>query len=194
MRELKLSGNALQSLPDNLFQPLTQLTLLLIGGNPGSGTFVPEVSIAVPVQTAMSGERVDLEAVAHAGPWGTNVDWSWAQTDSSGIDVSLTGRFSRTPHFIAPGLDSQTELTVEPSPHVTGVAITSRPFKGTTYLRGQTIEMTLAYSEAVTVTGTPSIRLQIGTDVRRADYDRTGCLRRRRWRLSSPTPEACSAQ
>ena len=57
------------------------------------------------------------------------------------------------------------------APTVSGVTITSAPFRGDTY--GSElgfIDVLVSFSEAVTVTGTPQLALAIGTQTRQADY------------------------
>ena len=44
---------------------------------------------------------------------------------------------------------------------VTGVAVTSSPASGDTYSLGETISVTVNFTEAVTVTGTPRLRLLV---------------------------------
>ena len=61
---------------------------------------------------------------------------------------------------------SQTPPT---APTVSGVAINS-PIVGTTFERNEAIDVTVTFTEAVDVTGTPQLRLHIGTNVRQADY------------------------
>ena len=64
-------------------------------------------------------------------------------------------------------------------PSVSGVAITSDPGDDDTYALGETIRVTVAFSEAMNVTGTPRLKIRMGPDlwwlgaddeVRRADY------------------------
>ena len=66
-------------------------------------------------------------------------------------------------------------VTVRAAPAVTAVAVTSVPHAGETYLRGETIEVSVTFSAPVTVStvsGTPTIGLEVGTEVRRAEYAR----------------------
>ena len=66
-------------------------------------------------------------------------------------------------------------VTVRAAPAVTAVAVTSVPHAGETYLRGETIEVSVTFSAPVTVStvsGTPTIGLEVGTEVRRAAYAR----------------------
>ena len=67
-------------------------------------------------------------------------------------------------------------VTVRAAPAVTAVALTSAPRADGTYRRGETIEVSVTFSTPVTVTGppamTPTIGLEVGTVVRRAEYVR----------------------
>ena len=66
-------------------------------------------------------------------------------------------------------LGSGTTLT---APTVSSVAFTSTPASGqnNTYKKDDVIDVTVTFSEAVTVTGTPKIDLTIGSTMRKADY------------------------
>ena len=59
------------------------------------------------------------------------------------------------------------------APTVSRVAFTSTPASGqsNTYKLSDTLDVTVTFSEAVTVTGTPQIELIIGSTVRQADYE-----------------------
>ena len=57
---------------------------------------------------------------------------------------------------------------------VSSVAITSNPGTDNNYARGDTITVTLTFSEAVTVTGTPYVVLDIGGQPRHAAYSGDG--------------------
>ena len=104
LRRLRFSNNNLATLPDNVFEPLTKLISggLWLSNNRGFGTFAPAVTVAVPAQTATPGERVDLEATAGPSPWGANLQWSWSQTDTSGVTATLVDGNTRSAHFVAP--------------------------------------------------------------------------------------------
>ena len=56
------------------------------------------------------------------------------------------------------------------APTVSTVAVTSNPGTDETYALGDTIEVGLTFSEAVTVTGAPYILIDVGGTNRRADY------------------------
>ena len=63
-------------------------------------------------------------------------------------------------------------VTVRAAPAVTAVALTSVPRAGRTYRRGETIEVSVTFSAPVTVTGKPTIGLEVGTETRQAAYAR----------------------
>ena len=56
-------------------------------------------------------------------------------------------------------------------PTVSSVAITSTPSSGDTYKIGDKIEVTVSFSEAVKVTGTPQVTLTIGEGIRKANFE-----------------------
>ena len=63
-------------------------------------------------------------------------------------------------------------VTVRAAPAVTAVALTSVPQNPTfrTYRRGDRIEVSVTFSAPVTVTGKPTIGLEVGTETRQAAY------------------------
>ena len=67
-------------------------------------------------------------------------------------------------------------VTVRAAPAVTAVALTAVPRADGEYRAGETIEVSVTFSAPVTVTGppamTPTIALEVGTEVRRAAYVR----------------------
>ena len=201
LTELRLQDNSLSSLPDNVFQPLTLMTSLRLEDNPGFDRFVPAVTIAVPAQTVgrEGGVRVELEAIGGPSPWGTNVNWSWAQTDSSGETVTLNGASFRTAYFTTPASSAEdTELTfeatatgkgtggradpreasataavtVEGAPGITDVSVTSRPGDGTdTFKRGERIEITVTFDEPVEARypGADKLRIKVNRRAQNGD-------------------------
>ena len=60
------------------------------------------------------------------------------------------------------------------TPTISTVAITSSPDSDNTYAAGDTITVSLTFSEAVTVTGTPYVTLDIGGQPRNAAYTGAG--------------------
>ena len=53
---------------------------------------------------------------------------------------------------------------------MTKIAVTSSPQSGDTYGPDEKIEVTVTFSEAMTVTGVPFVRLRVGGSVQPADY------------------------
>ena len=174
LRRLELQNNALASLPDDLLRPLTQLETVQLYGNPGFSGFAPVVE-EIPDQSLEReqwGQRVDLEAVLGASPWGDNVIWTWPQTGSS---VTLNDADTATPWFTAPTVDTDTRLTftatatgrgtsgagaskgtrttrvtVKGPASIADVSVTSRPADGSeTFKRGDNIKVTVTFSEPV---------------------------------------------
>ena len=133
LRRLRFSNNNLGTLPDNVFEPLTKLISggLWLSTNPGFGTFAPVVTVAVPAQTVTPGERVDLEATAGPNPWGANLQWSWSQTDTSGVTVTLVDGNTRSAHFVAPAPVLETELGFQATATGRGTAGVGSPSRGT---------------------------------------------------------------
>ena len=199
LRRLELQNNALASLPDDLLRPLTQLEIVELYGNPGFAGFAPVVE-AIPEQSFVRGQwgqRVDLEAVLGASPWGDNVIWTWPQTGSS---VTLNDADTATPWFTAPTVDADTtfnlkatatgrgtrgaglskgartaRVTVQGPASIDDVSVTSRPADGSgTFKRGDRIEVTVTFSEPVqeTVGGGISIGLRIGASIVDGEFHR----------------------
>ena len=192
---LDLSDNDLASsiFRDGVFESLTLLHTLLLDGNPNHDDVVP-TSLAGPDREVLAGETVILDGSGSGGPWGTNVTYLWEQT--GGTSVTLHERSASIRSFVAPttagdlwfNLDVETphvghdnhhyfdadavRIRVLPGPAVTNVAITS---SGGTYVIGDEIEVTVTYTEPVTVTSTPQaapyIELDIGGRARQARYD-----------------------
>ena len=192
---LDLSDNNLASsiFRDGVFESLTLLHTLLLDGNPDHDDVVP-TSLAGPDREAFAGETIILDGSGSGGPWGTNVRYLWEQT--GGTSVTLDERSASIRSFVAPttagdlwfNLDVETphvghdnhhyfdadsvRIRVLPGPAVTNVAITS---PGGTYVIGDEIEVTVTYTEPVTVTSTPQaapyLELDIGGRARQARYD-----------------------
>ena len=168
-------------------------------GNPGFAGFAPVVE-AIPEQSFVRGQwgqRVDLEAVLGASPWGDNVIWTWPQTGSS---VTLNDADTATPWFNAPAVDADTRftftatatgrgtrgaglskgartarVTVQGPASIADVSVTSRPADGSeTFKRGDRIEVTVTFSEPVHVTvgGGIGIGLRIGADIIDGEFHR----------------------
>ncbi len=59
------------------------------------------------------------------------------------------------------GLSSAAPVAVQGAPAVTGVAVTSDAGADATCARGETVRMTVAFSEAVDVTGSPALAIDM---------------------------------
>ena len=191
---LHLEQNDLERLPDGIFEPLTDLTALTLQGNPGSASFVP-VAVAGPEggKDATAGETVTLSADRIPGPWGNNLAYRWRQSAGTTLTLSPSTNAKR-PTFAAPQLteaeEFEYELTVTArgtsltatdsvtvrvaaTATVSSVALVSRPVDGVDlYKQGETIEAAVTFTKLVTVTGMPTLDLSVGTNTRKATYDR----------------------
>ena len=68
--------------------------------------------------------------------------------------------WQRSPQTSTPTPTPQTP-TPTPIPSVTGVEVTSSPLSGDTYLLGETIRVTITFSEDVDVTGAPQLKIDM---------------------------------
>ena len=57
-------------------------------------------------------------------------------------------------------------------PEINALTLLSAPLVAPTYGRGETIELTATFDRAVSVSGTPQARMEIGTTIRKASYTR----------------------
>ena len=95
----------------------------------------------------------------------------------TGILVSYTPRMK--PLRDVPGNEAQSlsreavtnDTPDTTSPEVSSVAISSNPGSDRTYAAGDEIEVMVAFSETVEVTGTPQLRLELGGGTRTATYE-----------------------
>lgn len=100
-----------------------------------------------------------------------------ANSDSGTTSHTVTGLTNGTAYYFSvratgpggAGLASP-HVSATPMPRVTNMAVTSSPKKGDTYGAGEKIEVTVTFSEAMTVVGTPFLRLTIGSSTQQADY------------------------
>ena len=181
-----------------MFEDLVALHTLDLSDNPGSGGFLP-IADAGADQAAEPGPVVTLSATVSAldprtDYWGDNVAHAWTQNDNGSARVELTGAGTATPTFVMPAgaaelefelrvtgrggaqytaIDTVAVVGVAP----TGVAVTSTPLEGGSYLFGEVIELSLTFDRPVAVDtagGTPSIEIDVGGVQRQALYIRGG--------------------
>ena len=89
----------------------------------------------------------------------------WDTLDLNGGRIRSTGTH-RNAHLWYAGLEHDPEHKVEwgqpvPTPWVTGVAISSDPVNDDTYAYGETIQVAVTYDQAVNVTGTPRLKIDL---------------------------------
>ena len=195
LRILRLEHNDLETLPDGIFEKLTNLTTLTLHGNPGSARFLP-VAVAGPEGgiDARAGHPEKLGGDA-GGPWGNNLVYSWRRAAGTTVDPSATD--VPKPTLTAPVLAEATaleyELTVTArgtsltatdrvtvrvaaAATVSSVALSSRPIADSTYKLGEKIGAAVTFSQPVTVTVTETekatLDLTVGTNTRQAAYAR----------------------
>ena len=148
--------------------------------------------------TAYAGETVTLDAGASTSRvFGAYISHTWRQSDTSGLAATIeqdgqTVGLHRGPAGTArlPQVAARTELeftvkvfpssasdlfgedtvtvTVLPRAFVERLEMLSRPLGGDTYRLGERIEVAARWSEAVSVTGVPSLELRIGDATREA--------------------------
>ena len=152
------------------------VNLLLADGRQGTFTATGDVEV--------SGNKVTVElgeGRRSSGLWSRVTFWysiptgsdNWLR-DLAGNGVLLPGntcdvRSGRC--YSSTGMIGLVDLTGPPK--VTGVAVSSKAKAGRTYALGETIQVTLTFNEAMTVTGTPRVKLDLGPatgDERWADY------------------------
>ena len=150
----------------------TTLTLTYDESLDGSSTPVPgDFTVSGGDRArAVTGVRVNGSAVELTLDVGT-------EHGEAGIQVSYTP--GTNPIRDVPG-NAAEALSREPvtndtpdttAPTVESLAITSNPGSDQTYAEGDEIEVTVRFSETVVVTGTPQMRLRVGSRTRTASYD-----------------------
>ena len=118
---------------------------------------------------AVTGVRVNGSAVELTLDVGT-------EHGEAGIQVSYTpgtNPIRDVPGNEAEGLSREPVTNDTPdttSPEVSSLAITSNPGSDQTYAAGDEIEVTVRFSETVVVTGTPQMRLRVGSRTRTASH------------------------
>ena len=150
----------------------TTLTLTYDESLDGGSTPAPEdftVSGGDRVR-AVTGVRVNGSAVELTLDVGT-------EHGEAGIQVSYTpgtNPIRDVAGNAAEGLSREPVTNDTPdttAPTVESLAITSNPGSAQTYAAGDEIEVTVRFSETVVVTGTPQLRMRVGTRNQTAGYD-----------------------
>ena len=75
-------------------------------------------------------------------------------------------------HAIANASDHKVDASLDHAPQVSGLAMVSVPRSGDTYASDEVIEVLIAFTEPITVTGTPQLALTIGSATRSAGFTR----------------------
>ena len=112
--------------------------------------------------------------------------WERVSCDDSANDGEIMGETSASYTVVAGDLDCNLKVTVtfkddvgypetlsqniSPRGGITSIAITSDPGDDDTYADGDVIQVSVTYNEAMTVTGTPQLELDVGGTPRQADY------------------------
>ncbi len=141
----------------------------LSGSAPNAGAFTVTVagSSRSVNSVALSGKALTL-TLASAVTSGQTVTVSYIAVNAGGNpvqDAAGNQAVDLTNQAVTNNTDSP--------PAVSGaLSITSSPTTGTTYGAGENIEVTAAFNENVTVTGTPQLEIAVGSNNRQADYNR----------------------
>ena len=115
--------------------------------------------------------RYTVQAADDSGTDGINFPLGYGDNPLSGVYIGFHGEripVVRYSNSVFEGSDTRVDGS-RGLPSVTGVQIGS-PVVGDTFERGDTIEATVRFNEAVDVRGTPQLALEIGTATRQADY------------------------
>ena len=133
-----------------------------------------EMSTEYWVVVDQGGAGVSVQLTASDSEDGTPVDGASIGNAAHSRGASSTGSFSQH-SGTTPSLMIKVNGTARPTtPTVSSVAITSDPGMDNTYATGDTITVSLTFSEAVTVTGTPHVVVDIGGQPRNFSYSGDG--------------------
>ena len=122
-----------------------------------SGTMVFGISPSSTITSSMVGQTL------------TGMLQGFGSTLSTYITSGLTSSNGYTYTLTQQGSTGTWDLTITGGPALTRVTAVAVP-SNATYGAGQDLSLTLTYSEAVTVTGTPRLALTIGSTTRYATY------------------------
>ncbi len=142
---------------------------------PGRPLFIPLVAVAAggAMQADYAGlpEMVSFAAGETEQTFTVQAVDDAADDDGETITISLGGQ-------VPAGSPATTTVTlvdddtVPGAPQVHAVTIVSNPGPDSTYAEGETIEVEVAFTKTVTVTGTPRIELTVGEEEEYAEYGR----------------------
>ena len=149
----------------------TTLTLTYDESLDGSSTPVPgdftvsggdRVRAVTGVRVNGSAVELTLDVGAEHGEAGIQVSYTPGDNPIQDVPGNAAEALSREP------VTNDTPDTT--APEVSSLAITSNPGSDQTYAAGDEIEVTVTFSETVEVTGTPQLRLRVGSRTRRASH------------------------
>ncbi len=149
----------------------TTLTLTYDESLDGSSTPVPgdftvsggdRARTVTGVRVNGSGVELTLDVGAEHGEAGIQVSYTPGDNPIRDVPGNAAEALSREP------VTNDTPDTTAPT--VESLAITSNPGSDQTYAEGDEIEVTVRFSETVVVTGTPQMRLRVGSRTRTAGY------------------------
>ncbi len=149
----------------------TTLTLTYDESLDGSSTPVPgdftvsggdRARTVTGVRVNGSGVELTLDVGAEHGEAGIQVSYTPGDNPIRDVPGNAAEALSREP------VTNDTPDTTAPT--VRSLAITSNPGSDQTYAEGDEIEVTVRFSETVVVTGTPQMRLRVGSRTRTAGY------------------------
>ena len=130
----------------------------LDSGNEHTGTFGDAF---ISTGTNSNGTTDTDGYLGNDAPGVTTQDVSVGRSDTAGSQLhSETFQQSRSSNRRVYGL-SQVFVVRAPAPSTTDISIVSSPAIGDTYRLGETVEVEVTYSEAVTVRGTPLVGLSV---------------------------------
>ena len=133
-----------------------------------------EMSTEYWVVVDQGGAGVSVQFTASDSEDGTPVDGASIGNAAHSRTATSAGSFSQH-SGTTPSLMIKVNGSARPTtPTVSSVAITSDPGMDNTYATGDTITVSLTFSEAVTVTGTPHVVVDIGGQSRNFRYSGDG--------------------
>ena len=136
------------------------------GSRPVSGDFTvsggDRVRAVTGVRVNGSAVELTLDVVAEHGETGITVSYTPGMNPIQDTVGNKADGLSNKP------VRNETPDTT--APVIEGIEITSNPGSAATYAAGDTIEVTVTFSETIVVTGTPQLTLDVGGRDRTANY------------------------